>query len=904
MKKILIFVLSFICLKSFGQYPVNQSLGSDSTLVTSKGALKSRLINRPFSDTTQANTQRIKFYDGAQIWTTTDNKFWLRDSANNIWTQPGGSVTGANNGDTLIAGMVGLGGIMIRSTRISGSNFPLIWDSLGTGTRFKSLPNASAGTLRKIEIINSDGTDSARLYVSGKTGGATLREILLQTNATAFNSIASVFVNKISSGLVSAQVSSNSPTKIGNLYVDTTVVYLSKGDTAALRKSYFYLYDDSTIWWHSLTSQIKLSQGYQDSYARDSLVWRSQNRNTHISIYPDSMSLWQATGEYYVYNLERVTDSTGLDLMAWDRSNSEWVRIPSDIVGGAGGATPNLQTVFAVESNSPVMTANANEIKLNPAGSSGVVKTFSLGATSFADDSRIYIDNNGTGNGSFDVWAQDSANNNAVFVRSDVGGKRVYLSSQRAAASANNLNVYSDSTVFQFTAGTADYRFKGVADLFYTDTTLNKPAVFDAQGRLRRLSYWPSGGGGSSDITIGTTTITSGTNTRPLYNNAGVVGEYTITGTGTVVAMQTAPTFVTSITAPLVIGGTGTTDDLILQSTSGVAAAGSVVQIKTGNNGALTAYSLNELGSATIGSTAAATSTVPLIVTGPTSHATYIQQWTKNASNYWAAITQSGAIRFTNDGTEITGNDYAEIGYITGVGGPGFVNRSVDPDPVFLMGASATEALRMKSTYGLGWSSSTATAAASDAAIGRNGTRQLYIQGIGSSATNAVARPFILINATSGTAVAGMGTGMEWQYENGSGTQSPMMQIDAVSTDVTAASEDADFVVTTKDAGALTESFRIDSDGKPIFRSTVTAGGTTGAQTINKASGTVNFAAAATTLVVTNSLVTTSSIVFAVIRTNDNTATIKNVVPAAGSFTITLTAAATAETSVGFLVIN
>lgn len=91
---------------------------------------------------------------------------------------------------------------------------------------------------------------------------------------------------------------------------------------------------------------------------------------------------------------------------------------------------------------------------------------------------------------------------------------------------------------------------------------------------------------------------------------------------------------------------------------------------------------------------------------------------------------------------------------------------------------------------------------------------------------------------------------------------------------------------------------------KLTFDSTITAGGTTGAQTINKPSGTVNFAAAATSLVVTNSVVTTSSIVFAVVRTNDTTAVIKNVVPAAGSFTITLTAAATAGTSVGFFVIN
>lgn len=98
--------------------------------------------------------------------------------------------------------------------------------------------------------------------------------------------------------------------------------------------------------------------------------------------------------------------------------------------------------------------------------------------------------------------------------------------------------------------------------------------------------------------------------------------------------------------------------------------------------------------------------------------------------------------------------------------------------------------------------------------------------------------------------------------------------------------------------------FKISSAGKPTYDSTITAGGTTGNQTINKPSGTVNIAAAGTTVTVTNNLVTTSSIVTAVVRTNDTTAYIKNVVPSAGSFVITLGAAATAETSIGFIVNN
>lgn len=92
--------------------------------------------------------------------------------------------------------------------------------------------------------------------------------------------------------------------------------------------------------------------------------------------------------------------------------------------------------------------------------------------------------------------------------------------------------------------------------------------------------------GGSSGITVGTTTITSGTNTRILYNNAGVVGEYTLTGSGTVVAMATAPTFVTSITTPSVLA---TANDSGALGASGTAfsdlflASGGVINWNAGN---------------------------------------------------------------------------------------------------------------------------------------------------------------------------------------------------------------------------------------------------------------------------------------------------------------------------------
>ncbi len=86
---------------------------------------------------------------------------------------------------------------------------------------------------------------------------------------------------------------------------------------------------------------------------------------------------------------------------------------------------------------------------------------------------------------------------------------------------------------------------------------------------------------------------------------------------------------------------------------------------------------------------------------------------------------------------------------------------------------------------------------------------------------------------------------------------------------------------------------------------TVTAGGTTGAQTISKPAGTLNVAAGQASIVLTNTLITTSTIPFVVLRTADTTCTfVKSAVPTANTLTITLNAACNAETSVGFIVYN
>lgn len=82
---------------------------------------------------------------------------------------------------------------------------------------------------------------------------------------------------------------------------------------------------------------------------------------------------------------------------------------------------------------------------------------------------------------------------------------------------------------------------------------------------------------------------------------------------------------------------------------------------------------------------------------------------------------------------------------------------------------------------------------------------------------------------------------------------------------------------------------------------TITTPGTTGNQTINKPSGSVNIVAGGSSITVTNSLVTANTIVTCAIATNDTTAILKNVVASSGQFVIRTTAAVTAETKITFV---
>lgn len=147
-----------------------------------------------------------------------------------------------------------------------------------------------------------------------------------------------------------------------------------------------------------------------------------------------------------------------------------------------------------------------------------------------------------------------------------------------------------------------------------------------------------------STIPIGVNLISGGTNTRVLYDNNGVVGEYSITGSGTVVAMQTAPTFLTSITTPLVIGGTTTTSSLIFRPTSGVGTTGADIIFQNGTNGGTERMRILNSGNIGIGTP---TSVAKVTIVSP--NAAISANGTPNASSAFEVLNASGKVIFAID---------------------------------------------------------------------------------------------------------------------------------------------------------------------------------------------------------------------------------------------------------------
>ena len=231
-----------------------------------------------------------------------------------------------------------------------------------------------------------------------------------------------------------------------------------------------------------------------------------------------------------------------------------------EIVSGASGTiTPPTGATF--NSNEFGDSGNSILSKINisnkptfesPKTSGGTVVTANLNTTTGAwTASGVYTDTSVALIYSINIAADDYANLNNFYI----------INSEQTNLITNPMTAVGD-TIYGSTLGAA-------TKLAGNTTATQKFLSQTGDGVNSAAPTWQAI---STGLTVGSTAITGGTTTRVLYDNAGILGEYTITGTGTVVAMQTSPVFTTPslgvATATSINGNTFTTGTYTLTGTA------------------------------------------------------------------------------------------------------------------------------------------------------------------------------------------------------------------------------------------------------------------------------------------------------------------------------------------------
>lgn len=384
-----------------------------------------------------------------------------------------------------------------------------------------------------------------------------------------------------------------------------------------------------------------------------------------------------------------VVNANGFDGTVANATTTPAITIKTTVTGIVKGNGTAISAAVAgdVDSILPTQTGHAGEFLTTdgtnsswatPAGSGGIT----IGTTTITSgtNTRILYDNAGvvgeytiTGTGTVvamqtspsfttpSLGVATATTINKVAFTAPATGSTLTIADGKTLTASNTMTLQGgDASVLSIAAA----------------KTLTQSNTLTYQGTDGSTVNFGAGGtvlysASTIPLTVGSTTIASGTNTRILYDNSGVLGEYTLTGSGTVVAMQTAPTFATSITTPSVLA---TANDSGALGASGTAfadlflASGGVINWSAGDYtlthsaGILTANKDFRITSANVGTNAdsvptlSSTSTLtnktltsPVITTGSYSGAQTLQESASialdpalSADGTWTGITRTG----------------------------------------------------------------------------------------------------------------------------------------------------------------------------------------------------------------------------------------------------------------------
>lgn len=868
---ILLILIIFISCGVFGQYPVPQTIGSDSALVTSKGGFKGRIINFSFADTTQANAQRIKAYPGAQIFTTNNNLLWLRNSAATAWIAIGtGAITQSQLNDTAAAIRsdfpAGNSGTVTNVTATS----PLAITGPSTITPNITIPQSNASTngyLSSIDWNTFNNKQPAGSYlipadtnlIHGQIAnlnsqvGSNTANILLKQNLVTLTTTGTSGPSTFNQSTGALNIPSYSGGGGGIDSVrkkaansDSIMQHSAGAGTFAFRNQRVFNvrdYGADNTGVSDATVQIQTAiQAARDAhggtvyfpngtyYINGPIITSvsGYDPNSQLYIPLDSADLDRCTikllGEsepnYSVFGLTSLNPTSGVILKSGYTGTRSQTVAGTAIIGGSG---PNIGGSGNGENLNYISVENINFVAKNNPNGNGP----EIGGVNGRHMASLLIKNC--------TYVVDIGANSLTVPIEPISGFETSDCNNEVTNVIVNCRVYGARYGFvigEHTSGdalSAERCFYGlVGKVGNHASSLNKVLI---QNSRYGVGYYNNGSGCTisnlAPININLLDIEWNNTTSQWFKSIYAIND-SLNG------------LYGNIRYWVTVNGTGG-NGLASWTVNG---AINVNQSPLGSGPTLSAAA-----------SAATSLTTPLIIGGTTT-------------------TSPLKLRSTS-GAGTTG---ADIIFQTGNNGATEAMRILNSGKIAYGQTTLLRANNMASFVGN--ANSESSFSISNNSAGAGAYSGLFL-GNSVSAANAALYSFSGGYTTSG------------QYAQGS----TLME---AGTALGLSALVGNFNLYTNSILRMS----ITNAGGITFPATNTVAGTTGAQTINKPSGSVNIAAAGTTLVVTNSLVTASSLVFLQVYGTDATAKSATVTTAAGSFTITLNAAATNETKVAFHVIN
>ena len=503
MKKLFLLVLGLIVFKfGYSQYPIQQFIGADSAIVTSKGAMQSRFVNVVFTDTSQANTQRIRQYPGAMIYAA--GKMWVRNTTATGWTELAYgpiSTTNIYNSDGTLTGNRELDGNSNNLTFTAVKKFEFSGDSL-----YYILD--PAGNLRiklgnqQLTMQGDTASLSRRISYTGNLGSSFTKHSIVDKNYV--DSVASV-----ASGTVTSVATNNGTgitggtiTTTGTLAIDTALIstrsWRQKGidsvtslinarPSGSGTTNYVSKWTGSTALGNSLLTDVSNALTYEASSGNASFNLKSPS-----GYYYPAISLFSNgafSGSLYSYLSRMYLTANGGGLWFGNATTTQMVLTNSGrvLIGTTTESTYELDVVGDIRST---LDANINGLTVGKGGGNNANNTaFGVSA----------LGSNTTGTQNVAIGVNALGNNTTANFNVAIGFQAGQLITQNSNTAVGYYAGYANNTGYENTAiGSLSQRFCASG---YQNTTVGVNSGYGITSGNRNTFFGTNSG---YDITTGT----------------------------------------------------------------------------------------------------------------------------------------------------------------------------------------------------------------------------------------------------------------------------------------------------------------------------------------------------------------------------------------------------------------